>query len=77
MHISLTLFSENLYILILGERYVEGIGQVTHEDVVKNEIVHQLCMHPMSHSELTKSLVEDPYHETGIEGVVTQVADFK
>ena len=28
-------------------------------DHVKREIIHQLCIHPMAHSELTKALPED------------------
>uniref|UniRef100_A0A0L8GI50 E3 ubiquitin-protein ligase n=1 Tax=Octopus bimaculoides TaxID=37653 RepID=A0A0L8GI50_OCTBM len=67
----------NLLIIILGERYTVGVGQVTHKDVVKREIIHQLCITPMAHSELVKALPEDWNHETGIELVVNEVANFK
>ena len=36
-----------------------GVGQVTSADVVKREIIHQLCVQPMAHSELVKALPED------------------
>ena len=42
-----------------GERYVQGVGQVTGQDKVKREVVHQLCIQPMAHSELVKALPED------------------
>lgn len=67
----------NLLIIIIGERYVEGIGEVTSEDTVKREIIHQLCISPMAHSELSKALPEDSNHETGIEQVINQVSTFK
>ena len=43
----------------LGERYVPGIGEVTSADVVRREVIHQLCIAPMAHSELAKALPED------------------
>ncbi|ESO96461.1 hypothetical protein LOTGIDRAFT_115669, partial [Lottia gigantea] len=67
----------NLLIVILEERFLPGVGQVTDKDVVKREIIHQLCISPMAHSELTKALPEDANHETGVEDVVKDVADFK
>lgn len=67
----------NLLIIILGERYTVGVGKITQEDVVKREIIHQLCITSMAHSELVKALPEDWNHETGIEKVVNEVADFK
>jgi E3 ubiquitin-protein ligase UBR2 len=74
-----TLAEECLTILItlLGERYVPGIGEVTHKDSVRREIIHLLCINPMAHSELAKALPEDPRHETGVEDVVHDVAIFK
>ncbi|XP_021345433.1 E3 ubiquitin-protein ligase UBR2-like isoform X2 [Mizuhopecten yessoensis] len=67
----------NILIIIIGERYVEGIGNVTSEDTVQREIIHQLCISPMAHSELSKALPEDSNHETGIEQVIDQVSTFK
>ncbi|XP_060067571.1 E3 ubiquitin-protein ligase UBR2-like isoform X1 [Ylistrum balloti] len=67
----------NLLIIIIGERYVEGVGDVTSADTVQREIIHQLCISPMAHSELSKALPEDSNHETGIEQVINLVSTFK
>ncbi|XP_078593140.1 E3 ubiquitin-protein ligase UBR2-like isoform X3 [Branchiostoma floridae x Branchiostoma japonicum] len=64
-------------IIITGERYVPGIGQVSSEDMVRREVIHQLCISPMAHSELSKALPENNNYETGLEGVVHSVASFK
>lgn len=66
-----------LLIQIVGERFTPGIGQVTEEDCIKKEVIQQLCIEPMAHSQLTKSLSEDPNHETGMETVIHEVAAFK
>lgn len=66
-----------LLIVILCERFVKGVGNVTDEARVRREVLHQLCISPMSHSELTKALPEDHCHETGMEKVINDIADFK
>ena len=66
-----------LLITILGERYTPGVGDVGMEDMVRKEIIQLLCVEPMSHSILNKSLPEDVNHETGLEKVIDQVATFK
>ena len=48
-----------LLIYILSERFTPGVGQVSEDEAVKREIIHQLCIQPMAHSELTKALPED------------------
>lgn len=47
------------FIFLSGERYTVGVGKITQEDVVKREIIHQLCITSMAHSELVKALPED------------------
>ena len=47
------------FIFVSGERYTVGVGKITQEDVVKREIIHQLCITSMAHSELVKALPED------------------
>lgn len=42
-----------------GERFVPGVGQITATDETKREIIHQLSIRPMAHSELVKALPED------------------
>ncbi|XP_040916082.1 E3 ubiquitin-protein ligase UBR1 [Toxotes jaculatrix] len=73
------LTEEMLYLLIVivGERYVPGISQVTREDVTMREVIHLLCIEPMAHSSLVKGLPENESHETGLESVITKVATFK
>ncbi|NXP54782.1 UBR1 ligase, partial [Heliornis fulica] len=73
------LIEEMLQILIyvVGERYVPGLSNVTKEDVIMREIIHLLCIEPMAHSAITKSLPENENNETGLESVIDKVATFK
>ncbi|XP_023141647.2 E3 ubiquitin-protein ligase UBR1 [Amphiprion ocellaris] len=73
------LTEEMLYLLIvvIGERYIPGVSQVTKEDVTVREVIHLLCIEPMAHSSLVKGLPENESHETGLESVITKVATFK
>uniref|UniRef100_A0A8D3DRL7 E3 ubiquitin-protein ligase n=1 Tax=Scophthalmus maximus TaxID=52904 RepID=A0A8D3DRL7_SCOMX len=74
-----TLIEEMLHLIIMvvGERYVAGVGQVEPFDEVRREIIHQLSIRPMAHSELVKALPENGNKETGLEGVIDIVASFK
>jgi E3 ubiquitin-protein ligase UBR2 len=67
-----------LLIVIVGERYLPGIGQVTEDDRIKKEIIQQLCIKPLSHSELNKALNDE--HNGGldndIEPVIHEIAIF-
>nr|XP_026492514.1 E3 ubiquitin-protein ligase UBR1 isoform X1 [Vanessa tameamea] len=65
-----------LLITVVGSRYMPGVGEVTNEDRTKKEIIQMLCVKPMPHSELNRSLPEDQLHETGLEAVIHEVADF-
>lgn len=53
------------------------MAEVTSDDCLKREIIQQLCIKPLSHSELNKTLPDDVHHETGMERVINQIADFK
>ncbi|XP_061698857.1 E3 ubiquitin-protein ligase UBR1 [Syngnathoides biaculeatus] len=66
-----------LIIVIVGERYVPGVTNVTKEDVTMREVIHLLCIEPMAHSSLVKGLPENESHETGLESVINKVATFK
>ncbi|XP_034933670.1 E3 ubiquitin-protein ligase UBR2 [Chelonus insularis] len=66
-----------LLITIIGERHIPGVGQVTSDDRLKKEIIQQLCIKPMSHSELNKTLPDGVHHEIGLERVINDIADFK
>ncbi|XP_068457943.1 E3 ubiquitin-protein ligase UBR2 isoform X2 [Clinocottus analis] len=74
-----TLIEEMLHLIIMvvGERYVSGVGQVEPSDEVRREIIHQLSIRPMAHSELVKALPENGNKETGLERVIDSVASFK
>ncbi|XP_045778692.1 E3 ubiquitin-protein ligase UBR1 isoform X1 [Maniola jurtina] len=65
-----------LLITVVGSRYVPGVGEVCNEERTKKEIIQMLCVKPMPHSELNRSLPEDQLHETGLEAVIHEVADF-
>uniref|UniRef100_A0A8C5C7P9 E3 ubiquitin-protein ligase n=1 Tax=Gadus morhua TaxID=8049 RepID=A0A8C5C7P9_GADMO len=66
-----------LLIVIIGERYVPGVSEVTKEDVTMREVIHLLCIEPMAHSGLVKGLPENESHETGLESVISKVSNFK
>ncbi|XP_046723930.1 E3 ubiquitin-protein ligase UBR2 isoform X1 [Silurus meridionalis] len=74
-----TLIEEMLHLIIMvvGERFIPGIGHVASCDELKREIIHQLCIRPMAHSELVKALPENENKETGLERVIDSVALFK
>ena len=62
---------------IIGERYIPGVGKVTEDDRLRKEIIQQLCIKPLSHSELNKTLPDNVHHETGMERVIDDIAVFK
>uniref|UniRef100_A0A3B4BEV3 E3 ubiquitin-protein ligase n=1 Tax=Periophthalmus magnuspinnatus TaxID=409849 RepID=A0A3B4BEV3_9GOBI len=74
-----TLIEEMLHliIMVIGERFVPGVGQVEPLEEVRREIIHQLCIRPMAHSELVKALPENGNKETGLERVIDSVAFFR
>lgn len=66
-----------LLVILVGERYTPGVGKITSDDRIKKELTQQLCIKPLSHSELNKTLPDDVNYETGMERVIDQVAEFK
>lgn len=68
-----------LLIVVVGERFVVGLGCVTEEDCVRKELVQQLCIKNFSHSELSKALPEvQQAHETDVmERVIEEIATFR
>jgi hypothetical protein len=46
----------HLLIIIIGERHEPGVGKVTREQKLTREVIHQLCISPMAHSELVRGL---------------------
>lgn len=78
MRQTISLAEEFLQILItlVGERHIPGIGKVSTQDRIKKEIIQQLCIKPLPHSELSKTLPDDITHETALDDVVEEVATF-
>lgn len=68
-----------LLIITVGERFIPGIGQVTDEERIKKEIIQQLCIKALSHSELNKALNDEHGHghENEIEPVINDIAVFE
>lgn len=66
-----------LIITIVGERYTPGVGKVTFNDCIRKEVIQQLCVEPMPHSELNKTLLNLIEDEECLEKVIHDVADFK
>ncbi|RZB39562.1 zf-UBR and/or ClpS domain containing protein [Asbolus verrucosus] len=66
-----------LLIVIVGERYMPGISNVSTEDRIKKEIIQHLCIKPMPHSELNKIITDDIAHETALDDVIDELAIFK
>ncbi|EFA01832.1 E3 ubiquitin-protein ligase UBR2 [Tribolium castaneum] len=66
-----------LLIVIIGERYMPGISNVSTEDRIKKEIIQHLCIKPMPHSELNKIITDDIAHETALDDVIDELAVFK
>lgn len=66
-----------LLIVIVGERHMPGVGTVTARDRIKKEIIQQLSIKPMPHSELNKTLPDDVSHEMVLDDVIGEVATFK
>ncbi|KZC07599.1 E3 ubiquitin-protein ligase UBR2 [Dufourea novaeangliae] len=66
-----------LLITIIGERYVPGVGQVTADDRTKKEIIQQLCIRPLFHSEINKTLPDNLHLQNRMEKVIHEIADFK
>ncbi len=46
----------HLLIIIIGERHEPGVGKVSCEQKLTREVIHQLCISPMAHSELVRGL---------------------
>ncbi|XP_064624216.1 E3 ubiquitin-protein ligase UBR2-like isoform X2 [Lineus longissimus] len=65
----------NLLIILIGERYSSEVGEVTATEMTKREVIHQLCITPMAHSNLSKALSEDD--EVAFDSVIGDVAEFK
>lgn len=64
-------------IVIICERCINGIADVTEEDRIRKEIIQLLCIKPFSHSELSRCMTDSNGNELALENVIDSVATFK
>ncbi|XP_050506172.1 E3 ubiquitin-protein ligase UBR2 [Diabrotica virgifera virgifera] len=77
---TINLVEEMLHVLIfiIGERYMPGVSNVTVEDRIRKEIIQYLCIKPLPHSELVKTIPEDLIsREVEIDDIIQELANFK
>lgn len=76
---TITLVEEflQLAIVIVGERHIPGVSEVTPQDRIKKEIIQHLCIKPLLHSELNKIIPDDLVHETSLDEIIHDLATFK
>lgn len=68
----------HLLIIIVGERYMPGISSVTVEDRIRKEVIQNLCIKPLLHSELIKTIPDDlTSREVAVDEVIQELAVFK
>ncbi|XP_015779169.1 PREDICTED: LOW QUALITY PROTEIN: E3 ubiquitin-protein ligase UBR2-like [Acropora digitifera] len=69
----------SMLIAVIGERYSPGIGCVSSNEFMRREIIHKLCLRPMTHSELVKALLSDSDQEDDecIDAIIDSVSTFK
>jgi hypothetical protein len=48
-----------LIIILVSERYDPQIGKVEQIDKLKREVIHQLCISPMPHSDIVKNIFSE------------------
>ena len=68
-----------MFVGFSGERYSPGIGCVSSNEFMRREIIHKLCLRPMTHSELVKALLSDSDQEDDecIDAIIDSVSTFK
>eukprot|EP01134_Creolimax_fragrantissima_P005787 CFRG5787T1 len=67
-----------LVIALVAERYQEGVGMITRRDIIRRELIHQLCIGPTQHSKLAQTiktdLVEDKAFDEELKALATYTA---
>jgi len=49
----------SLLIYICVERWTQGVGQVSFEDIARREVIHILASGPRPHSKISKHLPDE------------------
>jgi E3 ubiquitin-protein ligase UBR2 len=64
-----------MLIYILSERYDPAISQIEGSMKLEREVIHQLCVSPMAHSDLVKNIYPDNEKYTSeLESVLNRIA---
>lgn len=67
-----------LIIVLVSERYEQYISHIDSIMKMKREVIHQLCVSPMAHSDLVKNIYPDNEKYTNeLESVLNRIAIFK
>jgi len=67
-----------LLIILVSERYESFMSQIEPIKKMEREVIHQLCVSPMAHSDLVKNIYPDNEKYTNdLESVLSRVAIFK
>ena len=67
-----------LVIAMIGERNYPGVGRAaSYRGYIRKEVIHFLCIEPMSHSALIKKLPERRDLEKVVDEVITEVAELR
>ncbi|CAH1958819.1 unnamed protein product [Acanthoscelides obtectus] len=77
---TINLVEELLHLLnaVIGERCMPGISNVTVEDKIRKEIIQHLCIKPLPHSELIKTIPDDlTSRQVAVDEVIQELAVFK
>jgi hypothetical protein len=78
--ITVTLAEEMLHLIIvlLMERYVPGVGQVTAADALKREVLHILCCGDKPFSQLERYILRGTYYRKELlHDAVAAIGNFK
>ena len=67
-----------LLIYVFSERYNPNMSQIEPSKSLEREVIHQLCVSPMPHSDLVKNIYPDSEKYTSeLETVLARIATFK
>lgn len=67
-----------LLIVLVSERYESFMSQIDATKKMEREVIHQLCVSPMAHSDLVKNIYPDNEKYTNeLESVLSRIATFK
>jgi hypothetical protein len=67
-----------LLIILVSERYESFISQIDPIKKMEREVIHQLCISSLAHSDLVKNIYPDNEKYTNdLESVLNRIATFK